>query len=558
MQQRNGAQGQNRAWLILAIAVALLCAATVCCLGILTLWSQSQQAADILDLPLGTLTTSGATLRLPGDLPPTLDPALVQDATSAEYVVHLFAGLVRLNAALDVVPDLAERWDLLEGGRVYVFHLKEEITFADGTPLTAEDVVYSLERACSPALGSPVAATYLGDIVGVEAYAQGLTEHISGLEVLGPHTVRIEIDAPKAYFLPKLSYPSALVVDRRQIEAQGEAWILQPNGSGPFVLEELSRERIILRRNERYHDGPPALERVIFELSGGLPITMYENDQLDIAWVGPDELDRVLDPYHPLSQDVRIASELSTEYLAMNVNQPPYDDLAVRQAISHAIDREKLAKLVLNGSAEAARGILPPVLATEEEALTEELMRYDPALARELLASSRYAQEGAMPPLVLNISGTSGYMGPVPQALLAMLEENLGLTFLVEQADWSDFLQDLNRNRYGMYISGWIADYPDPQNFLDMLFHSGSAQNHQGYANPEVDALLEQARTEPDEGQRAKLYQEAERLILADAPWVPLTHGVSYVLVKPWVQGYEPSDSLYPWLKEISISVEGR
>jgi ABC-type transport system substrate-binding protein len=551
----NDTRARNRNCLLLAIGLGLLCAAATCCIG-LALWGQAAGFFDReIALPPLERTpgapASASTLRLPGDLPPTLDPAMVQDATSAEYVVHLFAGLVRLNAELEVTPDLAERWDTLEDGRVYLFHLREDAVFADGSPITADDFIYSLERACSPELGSPVALAYLGDIVGAEAFAQGLADQIAGLEAVGPQTLRIEIDSPKAYFMAKLTYPTALVVDRRQIEREGERWILQPNGSGPFVLEELGRERIILRRNERYHGGPPALERVILELSGGLPITMYENDQLDIVWAPADELDRVLDPHHPLSQDVRVVSELSTEYLAMNVNQPPYDDPAVRQAILHAIDRDKLAELVLNNSADAARGIVPPALIPEGDDPAQAAIAYDPALARELLAGSRYGQEGAMPPLVLNISGYSGYMGPVPQAVLAMLEENLGLEFTVEQAEWSDFLQDLNRGRYGMYISGWIADYPDPQNFLDLLFHSASAQNHLGYANPQVDALLEQARTEPDDGRRAALYQESELLILADAPWVPLTHGVSYILAKPWVQGYRAGGSLYPWLKNI-------
>ncbi len=553
-----GARTRQRNCLILALVLALLCAAAACCVGaFLLLRGAPSLSGEAVDLGAfqGSVGASqaGNTLRLPGYLPPTLDPALVQDATSAEYAVHLFSGLVSLSAELEVVPDLAESWDVLENGRVYRFYLREDAVFADGSPLTAEDVAYSLERACSPQIGSPVALTYLGDIVGVEAYALGQASHIAGLEVVDPYTLRIEIDSPKAYFLAKLTYPTAMVVDRRQIEASGEGWVLQPNGSGPFVLEELSRDQIILRRNERYYGGAPALERVIFELGGGLPITMYENDQLDIVWATADELDRVLDPHHPLSSDVRIVPELSTEYLAMDVTRPPYDDPAFRQAILHAIDRDKLAELVLNNSADAARGILPPALIPEGYDPAPEVMAYDPALARELLASSRYAEESARPPLVLNTSGTSGYMGPVPQAVLAMLEENLGLEFLVEEADWGDFLVDLNRREYALYISGWIADYPDAENFIDLLFHSASSQNHIGYANPEVDALLEQARTEPDEAERAALYQQAELLILADAPWVPLTHGISYILVKPWVQGYQAGNSLYPWLKNIRI-----
>lgn len=544
----------SRTCLVAGLALLALCTVGALCVGSIMLLRRGVDLAELpsVALPDSTPVASpGGVLRLPGALPVTLDPAMVQDATSAEYIVHLFSGLVSLNADMEVVPDLAERWDVLEDGRVYVFHLRQDAVFADGTPITAEDFVYSWERACSPDLGSPVAVSYLGDILGVKAYAAGQADHIAGLTVVDTHTLRVETDAPKVYFISKLTYPTAFVVDRREIESEGERWMIEPNGSGPFVLESISEERIVLRRNERYIGGPPALESVVFELGGGLPITMYENDELDITWAPANELDRVLDPHHPLSRDVHIVPELSTQYLGMNVNVPPFDDPAVRRAILHAIDRDKLAQLVLNNSAIAARGILPPGLAPEGDDPASALMAFDPEQARELLASSRYAAEGAMPPLVLTIAGTGGHLAGLPRAVVAMLEENLGLEFLVEQVEWGDFLEGLNEGRYGLYLAGWIADYPDPQNFLDLLFHSASAQNRKGYGNAEVDALLEEARIESQAERRASLYQQVELLILADAPWAPLVHGVSYVLVKPWVQGYQASGGLYPWLRDL-------
>ncbi|MFH1086562.1 MAG: ABC transporter substrate-binding protein, partial [Chloroflexota bacterium] len=133
------------------------------------------------------------------------------------------------------------------------------------------------------------------------------------------------------------------------------------------------------------------------------------------------------------------------------------------------------------------------------------------------------------------------------------IEENLGVQVTVEQVEWAYFLRDLNEGRYQMFSSGWIADYPDSQNFLDLLFHSQSSQNHSGYGNPEVDRLLEQARVEADPAQRTALYRQAEQLIIQDAPWIPLTHGVSFALVKPGVQGYHAGAGLYPWLVDISL-----
>jgi len=550
----------KKTWLILVLILVCLCASCGALAGLGYLGYRSFERTgeralasreDALVEDEGQSESAGGTLRLSGGLPPTLDPAMVQDSTSAQYVVHLFSGLVALNGALEVVPDLASRWEVSEDGRTYVFHLRPEATFQDGRPITAKDFIYSIERACSPRLGSPVAATYLGDIVGVEEYLTGRAEHISGLSASSEHMLQIEIDSPKAYFLAKLTYPTAFVVDRAQIEEEGEAWQRRPNGSGPFVLTELRMDRIVLARNERYYAGRPALERVEYLLEGGSPITMYENDELDLVDVPPDEVERITDPANPLHAELDVASELSVSYMGLNTQVPPFDDVAVRQAFAQAIDKTKIADLVLKGTATVARGILPPALPDFDREL--EGLAYDPARARQLLASSRYAGDDALPDIVLAVAGTSGHMSPMTKAILSMVEENLGIDMMVEQVEWSHFLRDLNEQRYQIFLAGWIADYPDSENFLDILFHSQSSQGHTGYHNDQVDRLLELARVETDPDRRTALYREAERLIVAEAAWVPLTHGMAHTLVKPYVKGFQASSAIYPWLREIRL-----
>ena len=554
----------RKTWLIILFALLVLCVlATTCGLGAYLASEYLRATPDVTPQASGSAaprpTTRPAeegaspsgTLRLSGGTPPTLDPALVQDSTSAEYVVHLFSGLVTLDQDLEVVPDLAARWDLSEDGRTYTFHLRPDATFQDGRALTAEDVAYSIERACSPETGSPVAGSYLDDIVGATARTRGEAEFVTGVVVVDDHTLRITVDAPKAYFLAKLTYPVAFVVDRQQIEADGAGWVRQPNGSGPFVLASMSRELIALEANERYYGVAPSVRRVEYVLSGGQPLAMYENDELDIAQVSPAEIERVTDPENPLSRELVTGSEPSVQYLGFNVAMPPFDDRAVRQAFAHAIDRAKIADLVLRGTATEAKGILPPAMPDFDPTL--EGLAYDPERARALLASSRYGAEGAMPPIVLTVSGTSGYLSSIDRAILSMLEENLGIEATVEQVEWGYFLRDLNERRYPFFSAGLIGDYPDSQNFLDLLFHSGSSQNHTGYSNPEVDGLLEQARVETDPERRTALYREAERLIVADAPWVPLTHGAVYMLVKPHVRGYRATGAISPWLHHVAL-----
>ena len=546
----------KKTWLILILILSSLCVVGGSCVAFAYVGSRvisrgreqlaAQNERSIADSDRAS-KRSEDTLRLSGGLPPTLDPAMVQDSTSAEYVVQLFSGLVALNGQLEVVPDLASTWELSQDGLSYTFHLLPEATFQDGKAITAEDFVYALERACSPALRSPVAASYLDDIVGVPEYAKGQAQHIAGIKALDERTLQVTIDAPKAYFLAKLTYPTAFVVDKTQVESQGDNWLRKPNGSGPFVLESLSRERIVLVRNEHYYGKRPILARVEYILSGGLPITMYENDQLDIVEVSPAEVERVSDPGNPLYAEHRVEPQLSVQYLGLNVDAPPFDDPVVRQAFAQAIDKNKLADLVLKNTALPAVGILPPGMPDYDQNLVG--LPYDPVRARQLLASSKYAP--TMPQVVLAVSGTSGHMDSVTRAILSMIESNLGITVTVEQVEWSYFLRDMNERRYQIYSAGWIGDYPDSQNFLDVLFHSQSSQNHMGYHNREADQLLEQARVEQDPAKRTTLYRQAERIIVNEAPWIPLTHGIQYTLVKPYVKGFRASAAIYPWLRDI-------
>ena len=546
----------KKTWLILILILSSLCVVGGSCVAFAYVGSRvvsrgreqlaAQNERSIADSDRGS-KRSEDTLRLSGGLPPTLDPAMVQDSTSAEYVVQLFSGLVALNGQLEVVPDLASTWELSQDGLSYTFHLLPEAAFQDGKAITAEDFVYALERACSPALRSPVAASYLDDIVGVPEYAKEQAQHIAGIKALDERTLQVTIDAPKAYFLAKLTYPTAFVVDKTQVESQGDNWLRKPNGSGPFVLESLSRERIVLVRNEHYYGKRPILARVEYILSGGLPITMYENDQLDIVEVSPAEIERVSDPGNPLYAEHRVEPQLSVQYLGLNVDAPPFDDPAVRQAFAQAIDKNKLADLVLKNTALPAVGILPPGMPDYDQNLVG--LPYDPVRARQLLASSKYAP--TMPQVVLAVSGTSGHMDSVTRAILSMIESNLGITVTVEQVEWSYFLRDMNERRYQIYSAGWIGDYPDSQNFLDVLFHSQSSQNHMGYQNREADQLLEQARVEQDPAKRTTLYRQAERIIVNEAPWIPLTHGIQYTLVKPYVKGFRASAAIYPWLRDI-------
>ncbi|MXY22447.1 MAG: peptide ABC transporter substrate-binding protein [Dehalococcoidia bacterium] len=499
---------------------------------------------------------SGGVFRRLWSDPPTLDPHLTTDTTSSGVVVELFSGLVTMNTDLQLVPDIAESWDIDDTGTVYTFNLRKNAKFHDGKPITAHDVKWSLERAVHPDTASPVADTYLNDIIGVEKALEGETTEIEGVRVIDDHTIEFTIDAPKAYFLAKLTYPTAFVLDRENVEAGGRNWTENPNGTGPFKLAEYRiGERIILERNENFYRQPAHVDSISMNLAGGQAMAMYENDEIDITGVGLFDLDRVLDPNEDLNKELIIAPpDFSVSYVGFNTSMPPFDDPKFRQALNHAVDKELIATEVLSELVEPAYGILPPGFPGYNENLVG--LEYDPEFARQLLAESKYADPDTRPRIEVTVPGTGGTIGLDLEVIIEMWRQELGVEVEIQQVEWATYLEDLNQQRFQAYGGlGWQADYPDPQDFLDILFHTESSINHGAYSNAELDAILEEARTEADLEKRVSLYHQAEKMIVDDAAWLPLWYaGERYVLIKPHVENYRVTPMIIPKLKEIRIT----
>lgn len=470
-------------------------------------------------------------LRLPGSDPLTLDPALSQDSSSWSYLLQIFSGLVALDERLEVVPEIAASWSVAGDGRTYVFRLRPGVRFHDGREVTAHDFKYSLERALDPDLRSPVAPIYLGDIVGATARLQRKAEEVAGITVVDAQTLEITIDAPKPYFLAKLTYPTAYVVDRANV-AKGGRWFERPNGTGPFKLQTWEPDaRLVLVRNDAYYIDPPSIARVEYYLGHGSAMSLYEKDRLDIVGVGPANVERVTDPRGALSRELIRVPQLSLSYLGLNVTRPPFDDPKVRLAFAHATDKRRLADVLFKRMRVSAAGILPPGIPGHDPGFVG--LEFSPGKARQALGESRYGSPQSLPPITLTMGPGGGSLG---EAFAEMYRRNLGVTIDVEEVQ-QGHLDGLVAREYQMFYIAWMADYPDPQDFLDVLFHSQSEANHGAYASQEVDRLLEQARVEPDRATRLKLYQEVERRVVTDVPVIPLFFDVDHVLVKPRVKG---------------------
>ena len=497
----------------------------------------------------------GRLVRLFSD-PPTLDPHITTDYLAAAIVNEVFGGLVTIDPSIEIVPDLAKQWDISPDGRVFTFRLREDAKFHDGSPVTAEDFRWSLERAADPLTESPVTDLYLGDVVGVSDKLNGESESIMGLRVIDDYTVELTIDAPKSYFIAKLTYPTGFVLDRQNVEGEDDNWIFQPNGTGPFRLERYDvGEVIVLARNEHYHLGSPFLDEVELILSGGDAMLMYENDEIHITGLGLTDLERVQDPANPLSAELATAPPgFSVSFIAMNLDQEPFDDVKVRQALNYAINKQEIATEVLEDLRVPAKGIIPPGFPSYNPDIRG--YEFNPDKAKQLLAESKYGGDlENFPSVTISVAGNFGAsVGLDLQAMLKTWQDVLGIDAQIQQTEWATFLQDVHKKRFQMFTLAWSADYPDPQNFLDIMFHSQSDNNWMNYNNREVDSLLEAARTEQDQAARFEQYNRIEQLIVDDAPWVPLWHSTeSKVLIKPSVKGYHLVPMTIPKLRFVYL-----
>jgi oligopeptide transport system substrate-binding protein len=489
--------------------------------------------------------------------PPTMDPHLVTDGTSYGIVIEVFSGLVRLGADTSnpFEPDLAESWSVLEGGTVYEFKLRNDLKFSNGDPVTAQDFKWSFERAAHPDTASTVAEEFLGDIVGIQDIVDGNASSASGIEVVDERTLRLTIDAPKAYFIAKLTYPTAFVLNKNNVESLGRNWSDEPVSTGPFILKEYRiGQRIRLARNDNFWDRTAYLDEVVFNLAGGVSMAMYENDEIDITNVGLADLERVQDPTEEINKDlVEVPPNFAVSYVGFNTNEAPFDDANFRQALNHAVDKQLIADQVFSNLVKPAYGIIPPGFPGFSAEIKG--LEFDAQLAKDLLAQSAYADPATRPRIVLTVPGTGGSPGLTTEVVADMWRQNLGIEIEIQQVEWATYIQDLHRGRLQAWSGlSWQADYPDPQTFIDVLFRSTSAINYGGYANDQVDQYVVDAQTEQDATKRVEYYNNAEQIVISDAAWLPLWWGVdSKALVKPWVKDFQFSSLTIAKFKDVWI-----
>ena len=469
--------------------------------------------------------------------PPTLDPAHATDLTSSAVIRQVFDALLELDEKLVPAPALAERWTVSADHRAYTFHLRRGAKFHNGREVRAADVKYSFERA---ARGKR--PWVFEKLVGAREFIQGDAPEIAGVRVVDDATVELRLERPFAPFLHLIAYDAASIVPREEADRRGAGFASHPVGTGAFRFGSWRRDdQVVLERFPEHFRGPANLERVVFRVipAEATRFNEYAAGQLDVSDI-PTGRCRALQADPKLKADVAIWPTLGTSALRFNVERAPFTDARVRRAIAHAIDPAIIVNRVLEGCVAPAQGIVPPVLAGWTA--TAKRLPLDRERARSLLAEAGFPGGRGLGPLAYHFN-TGDLNQRIAEALQAQLKE-VGVALELRRLDWAAHIKVVDDGSAGFFRQGWIADYPDPENFLTVLFHSrnvGPPGNTSRYRNPAVDRLFDEADTMAPGAQRVKRYQEAEQVILDDAAWVSLYHYASRALIKPHVKGLERS-----------------
>ncbi|MDB4959980.1 MAG: hypothetical protein JWO36_7549 [Myxococcales bacterium] len=487
----------------------------------------------------------------------TLDPAIEYDDFSSLPVHALFDTLVDYEPSserdpavgLAIVPRLAETWQISPDGRRYTFTLRPDLVYSDGTPLVADDIKYSLERAMTMP-DSPF-GQFLAGISGAGDVLSGKAPRCKGISTPSPRQIVFTLDQPNAAFLYILTMSFTTPQRREHVALAGDQIRRQPLGCGPFRLAAWDEgQRLVLERNPHYWD-PQRVHLDSIVMIENIPrdtqFLMFERGELESAdrLSSPDLLWVIDQPdWRPYVHRRDVLNAYGSRF---NVQQKPFDDRRVRQALNYALDKQHTIKL-LNGAATPSHGLLPPGMFGRDDTLAP--YPHDPAKARALLAEAGYPNGFDTDYVIMNDEEAEKLAGSL-QGDLA----EVGVHVHISIMSFSTYVTALGRPDGPAFAkSTWVGDYPDPTNFLDARFHSRmiaeeNSNNDSFYRNPELDALLDRARGETNRDARAAMYHRAERILYDDAPWIWDYHQMMTEVTQPYLMGYAPHPI---WLRDYS------
>ena len=475
--------------------------------------------------------------------PVSLDPAFATGAKSIQYIQQIFSGLTGFDKDGYLQPDIADTWLISEDAHTYTFTIKDNATYHSGRKVTSIDIQYSWERALKSQNKKNV-LNYLGDILGAREFSSGDIDNLEGFNIIDDSKFEIKLVSPTPYFISKLSHSHTFLVDSEQLIRYSEnnrAWEAKPIGTGPFVMGDwLPGVIMYLYPYPDYHLNKPEIDSLIFRLYGGKPALMYQSGEIDATTLFSDE---VIDIYNsdlifggsPVKEQNLIKStEMSTYYIGFNTQSIPFDDINVRKAFAQSSNVETIVSNYFESVHQNAYGLIPPQMPDFNSNLDNNDYIYDPESALNYLSNSNYYLDKTLPDIFYNTPGYSGPNALISEIINSWID-NLGVNITTNVIPPDQYYYSIDKVSYDIYDYGWIADYPDPHNFLYSLFHSKAGSNVSKYNNPDYDSLIDLATMETNEDKRIQYYIDAEEKLINDAVLIPLYHGSTFALIKDHV-----------------------
>ena len=476
--------------------------------------------------------------------PKGIDPQISEGTSEANIMRDLFEGLLARDRDINLIPGIAEKWDISADGKTYTFHLRDA-KWSDGTPLTAHDFVYAWQRDVNPATGSKY-SFLLYPVKNARALTEGQSSDFDqlGIKALDEHTLQIELEAGTPYVLELLSHPTTYPVPKHIVEKHGKNWTRPENivTNGAYTLKNWQpNAQMTLAKSDTYWDkNNVKIDQVIYYPTEdqNTELKRYRAGELDLTFVIP--LDQIKWLRENLQDELKIGPYLGTYFFGYNLTRPPFkDNPKLREALTLAIDRDIITGKITGTGEKPVYGIVPPGIAGYDNyrpAYADLSQKEREEKARQLYAEAGYGKD--KPLKVELLYNTSEGHKKIAIAIAAMWKKTLGVEVQLVNQEWKVFLATRQEKATTeAFRSGWIGDYNDPNSFLE-LFTAKAGMNDPGYNSAKYDELLQQAAHEQDPAKRAALLKQAEQELIDSYAVAPIYSYVTKRLVKPYVKGY--------------------
>lgn len=506
----------------------------------------------------------------------SLFPASINDIYSTHIASQGYEGLLRLNQkTLEVEPCLAESFNIDKDKKTYTFHLRKGVKFIDdecfangkGREINAEDFKYCFEFLCSNHQENKWPSLFRDRLVGAHEYADGTANSVAGINVIDDYTIELELINPFSGFPNLLTILAAAVYPKEAIDTYGyDGMQNRIVGSGPFIPTNIENGNSVTFvknqnywRKDEFGNQLPFLNQVEFSFikDKNAELKAFQDDELDMLWGIPvEEIQNIMGSLEEAKDglnkefEVQSINSLNVQYYGFLYTSDVFNDVRVRRAFNYAVDRDSLTNFVLQGEGSAAHnGFVPEMSGYPSETVNG--FDYNPEMAQKLMKEAGYPDGKGFPEITLNLNASGGVNEKIADAITYMINKNLGVNIALNVMPMSELHPKVERGEVDFWRFGWIADYPDPSNFL-YLFHGKniiegkeSSINYFRYSNPEFDKVYEEALVEIDTEKRMKLYAQADQILMDDAVIMPLFFNIDIRLIDPDIQDFDINEMEY-------------